>query len=101
MFDRNRSTLIELFRNYQKMVLLHIKRGETSQFLYETNVGVEVSKLSLEIVSIYNGCLKIRRVCAGRKMKNSIAFYFSLSLFRNGRTSKLWMYDSPRNDGTD
>lgn len=47
------------------MVLLHIKRGETSQFLYETSLGLDVSKLTQEIVAIYNGRLKIRRICAG------------------------------------
>lgn len=47
------------------MVLLHIKRGETSQFLYETTVSVDVDKLTQEIAAIYNGRLKIRRICAG------------------------------------
>lgn len=51
------------------MVFLHIKRGETSLFLYETAVNAEIAKLSLEIVSIFNGCLKIRRVCAGKRKK--------------------------------
>lgn len=66
------------------MVLLHIKRGETSQFIYETNVSAEIAKLTLEIVSIYNGCLKVRRVCAGKKFalysKNPIS-YFPLCTF--------------------
>lgn len=48
------------------MVLLHIKRGENSQFLYETTVGADVGKLTQEIVAIYNGRLKIQRVCAGQ-----------------------------------
>jgi cilia- and flagella-associated protein 298 len=47
------------------MVLLHIKRGEASQFLFETSVRDEISKLALDIVTIYNGCLKVRRICAG------------------------------------
>lgn len=47
------------------MVLLHIKRGEGSQFLYETTVSVDVGKLTQEIAAIYNGRLKIRRICAG------------------------------------
>lgn len=47
------------------MVLLHIKRGEASQFLYETTVGMDVGKLTQEIAAIYNGRLKVRRVCAG------------------------------------
>lgn len=49
------------------MVLLHIKRGETSQFLFETTVNIDVSKLTQEIAAIYNGRLKIRRICAGLK----------------------------------
>lgn len=45
------------------MVLLHIKRGDESQFLYETNLDISVEKLLLEIVSVYNGRLKVSRVC--------------------------------------
>lgn len=51
------------------MVLLHIKRGEGSQFLYETTVSVNVNKLTQEIAAIYNGRLKIRRICAGKREK--------------------------------
>ena len=47
------------------MVLLHIKRGESSLFLYETSIRADISKLTFEIVTIYNGCLKVRRICAG------------------------------------
>lgn len=46
------------------MVLLHIKRGNESQFLYETSVSIEVAQLNKEIVSIYNGRLKIGRICS-------------------------------------
>lgn len=45
--------------------MLHIKRGETSQFLYETSVGLDVCKLTQEVVAIFNGRLKVRRICAG------------------------------------
>lgn len=45
------------------MVLLHIKRGDESQFLYETNLDISVEKLLLEIVAVYNGRLKISRIC--------------------------------------
>lgn len=51
----------------EKMVLLHVKRGEGSQFLYETNVKINVNKLAQEVVAIYNGRLKIQRTCAGEK----------------------------------
>lgn len=46
------------------MVLLHIKRGNESQFLYETSVKTPISVLNKEIVSIYNGRLKIGRICS-------------------------------------
>lgn len=46
------------------MVLLHIKRGNESQFLYETSVKTPISVLNKEIVSMYNGRLKIGRICS-------------------------------------
>lgn len=62
------------------MVLLHVKRGEASQFLYETNVKINVNKLAQEIVAIYNGRLKIQRTCAGENF-NAFSHLLSLSLF--------------------
>lgn len=44
------------------MVLLHIKRGSESQFLYETSIQTRISMLNKEIVLIYNGRLKIGRI---------------------------------------
>lgn len=46
------------------MVLLHIKRGNESQFLYETSVTTPISQLNKEICGIYNGRLKIGRICS-------------------------------------
>ncbi|XP_029718870.2 cilia- and flagella-associated protein 298 isoform X2 [Aedes albopictus] len=46
------------------MVLLHVKRGDESQFLYETNLSISVEQLSLELATIYNGRLKVSRVCS-------------------------------------
>lgn len=45
------------------MVILHIKRGTESQFLYETTVAATVSQVVKDIVFIYNGRLKISRIC--------------------------------------
>lgn len=45
------------------MVILHIKRATESQFLYETTVAATVSQVAKDIVSIYNGRLKVSRVC--------------------------------------
>lgn len=46
------------------MVLLHIKRGAESQFLYETSVATPITQLNKEILAIYNGRLKISRICS-------------------------------------
>lgn len=46
------------------MVLLHIKRGNESQFMYEATVTTPISQLNKEIVLIYNGRLKIGRICS-------------------------------------
>lgn len=46
-----------------EMVKLHIKKGNESQFLYETTVDVEISELLKDVVAIYNGRLKVGRIC--------------------------------------
>ncbi|XP_052868745.1 cilia- and flagella-associated protein 298 [Anopheles cruzii] len=46
------------------MVLLHVKRGEESQFLYETVTGIGIDQLAYELVTIYNGRLKVSRICS-------------------------------------
>lgn len=45
------------------MVVLHIKRGTESQFLHETIGAATVSQVTREIVTIYNGRLKVGRIC--------------------------------------
>ena len=49
------------------MVKLHIKKGDESQFLYETTVEMPVDDLLKDVSVIYNGRLKIQRICAGIK----------------------------------
>lgn len=44
------------------MVLLHIKRGSESQFLFETRTTKPITELVTEIVNIFNGRLKIQRI---------------------------------------
>lgn len=46
------------------MVLLHIKRSDQSQFLYETKLDIKIENLTQEIVVIFNGRLKINRIAA-------------------------------------
>lgn len=44
------------------MVRLNIKRGDQSQFLYDTTLSTEISKVIHEITCIFNGRLKIGRI---------------------------------------
>lgn len=46
------------------MVRLHIKRGDQNQFLYETKLPTTIIQLIGELVTIFNGRLKIFRICA-------------------------------------
>lgn len=48
------------------MVKLHIKKGEESQFLYETTVDISVDELVIKLVRLYNGRLKVDRLCQGK-----------------------------------
>ncbi|XP_071449338.1 cilia- and flagella-associated protein 298 isoform X2 [Hetaerina americana] len=45
------------------MVLLHVKKGEESQFLYETTIEVDICQLVNDITVLYNGKQKVSRIC--------------------------------------
>ncbi|XP_014488578.1 PREDICTED: UPF0769 protein C21orf59 homolog isoform X3 [Dinoponera quadriceps] len=45
------------------MVRLHVKKGEESQFLHDTHAEAKVDDVIRDIVVIYNGRLKISRIC--------------------------------------
>lgn len=47
------------------MVRLHVKKGEESHFLYDTHVEACVEDVINDITIIYNGRLKISRICYG------------------------------------
>lgn len=47
------------------MVKLHIKKGDESQFLYETTVEQPIDELVKDVCAIHNGRLKVQRICAG------------------------------------
>lgn len=53
------------YRKIKDMVKLHVKRGNDSQFLYETAVDKTVDEVVEEVTFIYNGRLKIGRICNG------------------------------------
>ncbi|KAK2584574.1 hypothetical protein KPH14_006941 [Odynerus spinipes] len=45
------------------MVRLHVKKGDESQFLFDTHVDAAVEDVLYDITIIYNGRLKILRIC--------------------------------------
>lgn len=47
------------------MVQLHFKRGEESQFLFNTTVDISVETLVQQVTQIYNDRLKVDRICSG------------------------------------
>ncbi|PSN35501.1 UPF0769 protein [Blattella germanica] len=59
------------------MVKLHVKRGDQSQFLYETTVNEVVDTIVKDITAIYNGRLKIDRVCSGKKTEANVVIEVS------------------------
>ncbi|KAK0131683.1 UPF0769 protein C21orf59 [Merluccius polli] len=46
------------------MVQLHLKRGDESQFLFNTAADVSVETLVQQVAAIYNGRLKVDRICS-------------------------------------
>ncbi|KAM9321594.1 cilia- and flagella-associated protein 298-A [Gastrophryne carolinensis] len=46
------------------MVRLHVKHGDESQVLFDTTVSVPVDELLKQVLAIYNGRLKISRICS-------------------------------------
>ncbi|XP_069577222.1 cilia- and flagella-associated protein 298 [Brachyistius frenatus] len=46
------------------MVRLHVKRGDESQFLFDTTVGAPVETVIQRVAAIYNGRLKVDRICS-------------------------------------
>ena len=63
--------LFSLFDKYvtlisdPEMVKLNIKKGDDLQFLYETTVDISVDDLMADVLPIFNGRLKVQRLCAG------------------------------------
>nr|KAF6477287.1 cilia and flagella associated protein 298 [Molossus molossus] len=53
------------------MVLLHVKRGDESQFLLQASGSTELEELTAQVARLYNARLKVQRVCSApnEKMK--------------------------------
>ena len=52
------------------MVKLVIKKGDETQFLFESTVDTNVEEALKAICNIYNGRLKIQRLCSGSYLLN-------------------------------
>nr|KAF6473600.1 cilia and flagella associated protein 298 [Rousettus aegyptiacus] len=46
------------------MVLLHVKRGDESQFLLQAPGSTELEELTVQVARIYNARLKVQRLCS-------------------------------------
>lgn len=46
------------------MVVIHVKHNDQSQFLHETTLSTPVEELVQKVVAVYNGRLKIERICS-------------------------------------
>jgi len=46
------------------MVILHVKKGDESQFLFQAHVQDKVDDVVISVTTIYNGRLKISRICS-------------------------------------
>jgi len=74
------------------MVKLHIKKGDDSQFLCETTVDIIVDELLTNTVAVYNGRLKVQRICAGLLfaiLMYSLLFYGVMTLMPVVRCSAV------------
>lgn len=47
------------------MVVLHVKRGDESQFLLQAPGSTELEELTVQVTRVYNGRLKVQRLCTG------------------------------------
>ena len=56
------------------MVQLHLKRGDESQFLLDTTADVSVESLVQQVAVVYNGRLKVERICSGEDYHLSHVF---------------------------
>ncbi|XP_016119202.1 UPF0769 protein C21orf59 homolog isoform X1 [Sinocyclocheilus grahami] len=48
----------------REMVQLHVKRGDESQILFSATVDVSIETLTQQVCAIYNGRLKVDRICS-------------------------------------
>ncbi|XP_068086088.1 cilia- and flagella-associated protein 298 isoform X3 [Anabrus simplex] len=70
------------------MVKLLVKRRDENQFLYETTLNTPVKDVLEEILSIFNGRLKVRRICS--EMESLAEHGVMLPPNMQGLTEEQW-----------
>lgn len=69
----------------KEMVRLHIKKGDESQFLFDTTVDSFIDNVINDITVIYNGRLKIFRICYGKHdlqiNNNNVSLYLYICIY--------------------
>ncbi|RZF43552.1 hypothetical protein LSTR_LSTR012832 [Laodelphax striatellus] len=88
------------------MVKILLKKGNETQFLYETSVGTDNEELTKEITYIYNGRLKVSRICSdewGERCEPSGGSTFNKDPMgrRNGKQPKENMQELIKNSLAD
>jgi cilia- and flagella-associated protein 298 len=77
------------------MVKLHIKKGDESSFLYETSVDNETSETLKQVCNIFNGRLKINRLCNEIELlaKSGITLPYNMQGLTDEQISELKLVD--------
>ena len=77
------------------MVKLHIKKGDESLFLFETTTDTNVSEAIKAICNIYNGRLKVERLCTEMEFlaKSGITLPHNMQGLTDEQISELKLVD--------
>ncbi|CAF0861911.1 unnamed protein product [Brachionus calyciflorus] len=77
------------------MVKLHIKKGDESQFLFETTVESPVEECVKAVCNIFNGRLKIQRLCTEIEFlsKSGITLPYNMQGLTDEQISELKLVD--------
>lgn len=75
------------------MVLLHVKRGDESQFLLQAPGSTELEELTVQVAQVYNARLKVQRICSGaapQRLKFATWDPGPLRVREGGRNGAVW-----------
>lgn len=77
------------------MVKLHVKKGDESQFLLETTVELPVNECVKIVCNIFNGRLKIQRLCTEVEFlsKSGISLPYNMQGLTDEQISELKLVD--------